>query len=414
MPVIGSKKTFKEELSDIGKIPGVLDTQRVDDSSDGYPEEIGQYEPWIFESRDRTDPSYDNDGAPEPNSFPIGSHRAMPIQGTIIEDILTGNIESLDGLMEDLQGRGFDPTGYGADVIARRIAVFGSGAFASYLPWHIYAYSKRTPWGIYLFAEPLLVWGHLLTQTAQACGFTLTYLQGLSLAVQVAFRHELFHYHVERFGIRSEVLGRQPIYLPYRNNVFLTRRNTPDWLEEALAQAVVLKSKLVSKRVFGLPKSKWKPVLDVEFAKFGAGYSDHACTHVGGVEKAHALLAAQIQSATIVPPFTVTKQFTPKSEYSTSYKKVPGYIMSQPSLLSQFQLAGPNERQWRRFSNAQGISPEAPTGAGDHAEVRYGKQKIHINYDRNGEMDRASLKAAKEMVGFKGSLRAFIQSVRHS
>jgi len=414
MPAIGSKKTFKEELGDIGKIPGVLDTQKVDDSRDRYPEEIGQHQPWVFEPRDRPEPLSDNDSAPVPGSFPIGRHRAMPIQGTIIEDILSGNIESLDGLLDDLRCRGFDPTDHGSDDIAKKIAVFGSGAFASYLPWHIYAYSKRTPWGIYLFAEPLLVWGHMLTLTAKACGFTLTYLQGLSLAVQVAFRHELFHYHVERFAIRSEVLGRQPVYLPYRNHVFLPLRDTRDWLEEALAQAVVLKSKLVSKRVFSLPQSKWKPVLDVEFAKFGAGYRDHACTHVGGVEKAHALLAAQIQSGSIVPPFSVTKQFTPKAEYSTSYKKVPGYIMSQPSLLSQFQLAGPNERQWRRFSNTRGISPEAPTGAGDHTEVRYGKQKIHINYDRNGEMDRASLKAAKEMVGFKGSLREFIQTVRNS
>ena len=416
MATIGSKKTFKEELGDIGKIPGVLDTQKIDDSSDGYPEEIGQFEPWIFEERGRPEPFYDNDNgrSPMPDSFPVGRHRAMPIQGTIIEDILSGDIESLDGLLEDLQGRGFDPTSYGSDVIARRVAVFGSGAFASYLPWHIYAYSKRTPWGIYLFAEPLLVWGHVLTQTAKACGFTFTYQQGLSLAVQVAFRHELFHYHVERFAVRSEVLGRKPVYLPYRNNVFLPLRNTRVWLEEALAQAVVLKSKLVSKRVFGVPKKKWKPVLDVEFAKFGHGYKDHECVHVGGVEKAHALLAAQIQSASVNPIFTATKQFTPKAEYSTSFKKVPGYIMCQPSLLSQFQFAGPTREEWRRFAVSNGITPEVATNAGDHTAAHHGRQKAHVNYDRNGEMDIRSLKALKKMLNEPGSLRSFRDKIRRA
>jgi hypothetical protein len=414
MSAHASKKTFKEELADIGTIPGVMDTQRIDDDSDGYPEEIGRFQPIVFGDFDNPEPSYDERHAPPRGSFPIGNHRAMPIQGTIIEDILKGDIESLDGLLEDLRGRGFDPTSSGTDVIARRVAVFGSEALASYLPWHIYALSKRTPWGIYLFAEPLLLWGHALTQTAKACGFTFSYAQGLSLAVQVAFRHELFHYHVERFAIRSEVLGRRPVYLPYRSSVFIPTANSPDWLEEALAQAVVLRSRLVSKRVFGLPKRKWKPVLDVEFAKFGAGYRDHECVKFGGVDKAHLLLAAQIQTASISPSFTSTKQFTPKEEYSTSYKQVPGYIMSAPSLLSQFQLAGPNKRMWDRFAKANGVSPQIPSGVGDHKEARFGRQKVQINYNKNGEMDLASLKAAKRMIGFEGSLRSFIERVRNS
>jgi hypothetical protein len=412
MPSHTSKTTFKEELADIGTIPGVMDTQRINDDTDAYPEEIGQYEPWIFEERGLPEPSYDDRRSLPADSFPIGRHRAMPIQGTIIEGILKGETEILEGLLEDLRGRGFDPTTSGPGVVARRVAVFGSGAFASYLPWHIYALSKRTPWGIYLFAEPLLLWGYELTKTAKACGHNFTYEQGLSLAVQAAYRHELFHYHVERFAIRSEVLGRRPVYLPYRANVFIPNRNTPDWLEEALAQAVVLKSRMVAKRVYRLPAKQWKKVLHQEFSKFGAGYRDHECKHVGGVDNAHALLAAQIETASCTPGFSSTTQFTPRSECGTPDKQVPGYIMATPNLLSQFQLAGPNKRNWDRFAKANGISPQTPSGVGDHKQVRLGRQKVQINYNRNGEMDLASLRAAKKVLGFDGSLRSFIQQIR--
>ena len=414
MPLIASTKTFKEELSAIGSIPGMMDTQRINDDTDAYPEEIGQYEPWIFEEDGVSEPSYDDRHSLPSESFPIGRHRALPIKGTIIERILKGDTEILDGLLEDLRDRGFDPTTSGAGVIARRVAAFGSGAFASYLPWHIYAQSKRTPWGIYLFAEPLLLWAHELTKTAKACGQHFTYEEGLSLAVQAAYRHELFHYHVERFAIRSEVLERRPVYLPYRANVFIRNRNTSDWLEEALAQAVVLKSMLVANRVLRLPAKQWRTVLFKEFAKFGAGYRDHECKHVGGIDNAHVLLASQIQTASRTPAFSSTAQFTPRAECGTPDRMVPGYIMAMPNMLSQFQLAGPNERMWGRFAKANGISPELPSGVGDHKEVKYGRQKAQINYNRNGEMDLASLKAARKILGFEGSLRTFIQQIRNA
>ena len=62
------------------------------------------------------------------------------------------------------------------------------------------------------------------------------------------YRHELFHYHVERFATRLEVLYRHPTYRPYVEDVRHKVAGTSRWLEEALAQAVVLNSSLVSKR----------------------------------------------------------------------------------------------------------------------------------------------------------------------
>jgi len=226
--------------------------------------------------------------------------------------------------------------------VAAATAKLGTDAFGTYLPWHRYANSPTTPWGVWFFLEPLLWWAADLCAVGARSGLVLDARQAFNLAFCVTYRHELFHFHVERFAIRQEVLLRKPIYLPYDREVFSHPRivGTKHWLEEALAQATVLESSWLYKRV-GLAKGGLHVFLAEQFRHFGGGYGDFECESKGGPERAHGLLAAQIIRSTRFPRIPVTKLATPKQERSAAPGLVPGYLAFTPRIVGRFQLPIP-------------------------------------------------------------------------
>ena len=207
--------------------------------------------------------------------------------------------------------------------VATATAKLGTDAFATYLPWHKYANSRQTRWGMWFFLGPLLWWAADLQHAASARGLSLSARDAFNLAFYVAYRHEQFHFHVERFATRQEVLQRVPVYLPYDRKVFSHPKiiSTEHWLEEALAQAVVLESAWLYRRV-GLQKRLVRSFLEDQFRGFGGAYRDFACTSKGGPEKAHKLLGAHIARAVYVPKTPVTEMATPKREYGASVLSV--------------------------------------------------------------------------------------------
>jgi hypothetical protein len=92
----------------------------------------------------------------------------------------------------------------------------------------------------------------------------------------ITYRHELFHFHVELYATRLESALRHPVYRPYVECVRAQVANTPEWWEEALAQAVVLPSKMV-KRALGIDKKYIEAYIVPYFQIFPEGYRRFEC-----------------------------------------------------------------------------------------------------------------------------------------
>jgi len=266
----------------------------------------------------------------------------------VSDDAFVYTVIEMFGIDLDLAAK-FE-TGVGSQSIegeiAGLIAEFGADAFGTYLPWHAFRNSPRTPWGMYIFLNPLWKWACGVFAVSKALPTPKpTLLTVLRLLFNVIYRHELFHYHVERFSLRQEVIQRKPIYRPYVDDVEPQVRGTERWLEEALAQAVVLNSTLLSNRS-GLSKDAMRKVLIPEFDKFPPGYRDYECKSYGGVPKAHRYLASQIVTGAVKPSDQVTDLAIPKTEYNSSADAVPGYLaVDCHSIFWRFQLARPKDRE---------------------------------------------------------------------
>ena len=353
-----SRSTFLEETQNIGSIPGVLWTgeQAALEKPPTWPVQEYGFDR-IPGDRETDVPGTDNKPwvpvAPtsEPSMFgddvfiiPGFDGRVIPVETSWLSqsrwDEPDESVTSFLGL--DVTGA-IEAVGADGSQVRSRVAAAtakrGTDAFGTYLPWHRYANSPKTPWGVWFFLEPLLWWAADLRAVGARAGLVLDARQAFNLAFCATYRHELFHFHVERFAIRQEVLLRKPIYLPYDREVFSHPQivGTEHWLEEALAQTTVLESGWLYKRV-GLAKNGLRAFLAEQFRRFGGGYGDFECKSKGGPERAHGLLAAQIIRRTRFPRIPVTKLATPKQERSAAPGLVPGYLAFTPQIVDRFQL----------------------------------------------------------------------------
>jgi hypothetical protein len=403
-----SRNTFAEEMQSLGGIPGLLyeGEPPANDSVGRYPSGLLEQVYGDLEAENvRSTADLGTAGLLDASIYPflntgrvygefevaIASSVGGPGGGrleTWIQDELGIDIGSAILAAEGDQAHG--------DRIAAATAQFGSESFGCYLPWHIYGRSRRTPWGMYFFLEPLIDWAAEIRRQASFLEMKLSRSNVLCLAFYVCYRHELFHFHVEWFSTRQEALQRRPIYRPYDAAVFSKTLGSPNCLEEALAQAVVLQSSLVANRL-GLPKDSYRELLETEFGTFGPGYRDFACAKFGGPSMAHKLLAAQIATANKSPGFHSTEASTPKREYSLAPRIVPGYLVWLPSTVSRFQLATPRRKKLEQYLRKKKFIYAGP-GPGDHELWKFGKETVQINYN-NGECDLASLKAVAKVLG---------------
>ena len=275
-------------------------------------------------------------------------------------------------------------------------ANLGTDAFGVYLPFHAFGLSKTTPWGIYLFLEPLILWaGQVWEETGKKHSFA----DILSLLFLVTYRHEMFHYHVERYAFALEVMNRKPHYRPYIEQVRTPVAKTEKWLEEALAQAVVLSSTFIKNRTFLAPRDVVK-LLKNEFKKFGPGYKDFECKWTDGVGHGHRRLGSQIASGKDVTNSAewVTDIAIPKGQYFGDMRAVPGYLGFSANIRSQFQFQTPRTDQVKRFwERNKGGAIDAATGS-SHQNWTLGSEKVQF-VDRNGHADLNSFKKMAKLLG---------------
>ena len=296
-------------------------------------------------------------------------------------------------LEEELEGIA---SGRAGNIGAQRQIVeeFGMEALGTYCPWHAFGHSFEMPWGIYMHIERLLleaarlhVSGEFLPKPKPSL------LAVLRLLWWLTFRHELFHYHVEMFATRLESSLRSAVYRPYVECVRQKTIHTPECWEEALAQAVVLESKMV-KRALGVGSAFMYDNVVRYFDTFPMPYKNFRCPEVGGPDNAHRLFSAQIARKQIVipPQEWNTGIALAKTEYSTDSTAVPGYLLIRPTFLSRFQLQTPRMSDVEAFVKQHGtIDEKAP---GDHKRAKINGQTIQLNRAKRGNtIDLASAKA---------------------
>jgi hypothetical protein len=236
-------------------------------------------------------------------------------------EILALNVNSLFELLSEMYEPSADALS--SDLLEGLIHTLGREAYGMYLPMHYYYKNTSLPWGIYLFPDAIFSRSEVLyREKGKMLGLSLSKV-ALAFAYAV-FRHHLFHFQVERFSTKIEILKHEVNYSNYLREVYEKCHESEDWLEEALAEVSVLNSTHVFKNT-GIKFKTFGALYKYDLSSMPAGNRDYECEKFGGPDGAHALLASQIAQTTINPtPSPSTKICAVNTnEFSISWKKVP-------------------------------------------------------------------------------------------
>jgi len=206
------------------------------------------------------------------------------------------------------------------EITTKLIQQFGREALGLYLPFHFY---YKCNWGIYLFPELI---------RRQALSLYEVFKHKISIEQIKAFymiavyRHELFHYETERFATKLELTTRNPHYIR-GHEMYQKLANTEHWLDEALAEASVLNSRLIKNRT-GINSKILREIYEYDLQFMPPGYRDYACKYYGGPDEAHKYFAAQLIEMNHKPQTRSTEIHTVKSEFSSDDFAVPLYLVT--------------------------------------------------------------------------------------
>lgn len=137
----------------------------------------------------------------------------------------------LKDALDDLQ---LEQSEYRKRVDDVRKAAKGHGfeAIAWFQPYH--AWTEET-WGIYLDARKLDDLALSFLDDFKSVRVHGSHSLAALLAFGLTYAHELFHAQMEAALSWLEINSQQPRHQRYKDRVYQTLRETPDWLEEALA-----------------------------------------------------------------------------------------------------------------------------------------------------------------------------------
>ena len=209
--------------------------------------------------------------------------------------------------------------------LAKRL---GAEFFGFYLPYHKYHNSNR--WGIYLMKEPILEHCDLLyhSQEEYLGKEILTYEEVQQIFIYCIFRHETFHYQVETFVTRMELIQNKALYLPYQYDVEPIVMNSKHWLEEALAESTVIRSRYVANKNKGVKAKHITAMYEWHLQMMPPGYSDYGCEEYNGPDEAHEYFASQLKETSRNPKAILPKSMTIKSLNLHDFSSVPTYWVS--------------------------------------------------------------------------------------
>jgi hypothetical protein len=150
----------------------------------------------------------------------------------------TAQIQSLDSALnqvqealEDLQ---LDQSDFRSRVDEARRAVKTEGfdAIAWYQPYHVWT---EETWGIYFDAHKLDALALSFLDDFRSVRISGSHSYAAMLALGLTYAHEIFHARVEAALSWLEINTQKPRHLRYKEHVYQALRETPNWLEEALA-----------------------------------------------------------------------------------------------------------------------------------------------------------------------------------
>lgn len=204
---------------------------------------------------------------------------------------------------------------------------YGRDVFGMYLPFHYYYESGK--WGIYLFVDIINDRAYELYREQhnflkQKDSLTLSEVK--KLYYYAVYRHEFFHYQTEIYTTRAEILSQKPLYINYNRYVERYVKNSPDWLEEALAESSVLSSRLVTK-ITKINNKSLKALYEYDLKFMPPGYRDYKCIKYGGSVGAHIHLASQILQTKVNPSFLVPEKHTIRKDFLHDFKEAPIYLV---------------------------------------------------------------------------------------
>jgi hypothetical protein len=209
------------------------------------------------------------------------------------------------------------------------IRKFGRDAYGCYLPFHYY----KDCWGIYLFKEII---EKRVSELYEIFRNEISLKDLKKMYMYAVYRHELFHYHVERFCTKLEIAIKQPVYKNSRVMAELVR-GTDEWLEEALAESAVLSSELVKNRT-GLKPKLIRKIYEYDLDFMPPGYRDYKCLNFGGPVKAHQVFSGQLIENNLEPKHPPTPLFGVKNEFVSMDKKVPAFLVTGFNKLRRIRM----------------------------------------------------------------------------
>jgi len=121
--------------------------------------------------------------------------------------------DRVDDVCKDVKGQGFE-------------------AIAWFQPYHVWT---EETWGIYFDARKLDDLALSFLDDFKSARVHGSHSLAALLAFGLTYAHELFHARVEAALSWLEINAQQPRHLRYKDRVYQALRETPDWLEEALA-----------------------------------------------------------------------------------------------------------------------------------------------------------------------------------
>ena len=160
--------------------------------------------------------------------FDTGS---QPVEDSVQVQGIDPESNDLRDALEDLQ---LDQSDYRNRVDDIRKDVKGQGfeAIAWFQPYHVWT---EETWGIYFDARKLDELALSFLDDFKAQRVHGSHSLAALLAFGLTYAHELFHARVEAALSWQEINAQQPRHLRYKERVYQALRETPDWLEEALA-----------------------------------------------------------------------------------------------------------------------------------------------------------------------------------
>ncbi len=164
-------------------------------------------------------------GNPKFDTVPQPAEESVQIQG--VDPDSTALRDVLDDLQ--LDDRDFRNR---VDDIRRNTEGRGFEAIAWFQPYHVWT---EETWGIYIDARKLDDFALSFLEDFKSQLIHGSHGLAALLAFGLIYAHELFHARVEAVLSWQELNAQQPRHLRYQDRVYQALRETPEWLEEALA-----------------------------------------------------------------------------------------------------------------------------------------------------------------------------------